>query len=243
MSNTDFIDDDLIRRRDAVREVKIGPGQQGVAGSDAPRSDAVPAAELNLTPLARRKEELNSQVATKMDELERLRARQESLEREKSTLEHLRSNQEKYEAGKREMIDHLEKSLVALDRESVSLNQRLALLGETEARFKDMLQAMRGFSEETWPADSAGLRDALSKALVIIETTRKEYNQATARVEALRESRVNGLSVTPLLAGGQPDLSAVPRRFGDCLRAGFAFSLPLIIVLVALIVLLVIRGL
>ena len=47
------------------------------------------------------------------------------------------------------MIDHLESS-IALEREEIGLNQRLELLAETERRFKEMLNDMRGFNEEQW---------------------------------------------------------------------------------------------
>jgi len=241
MSNTDFIDDDLIQRRDTVKEVKMGPGRQGAAASDIPRSEPVPTGDLNLTPLTRRKEEINSQVATKLDELERLRAKQEALEREKSYLENMRNSQEKYEAGKREMIDHLEKSLIALEREEIALNQRLEILAETERRFKEMLNDMRGFNEEQWATDSEGLRGELSKALAIIDNTRKEYNKAYARIEAMRESHNIGLIAKPALQDESAELARYPRRFGEWVKAGLAFSLPLVIVLIVLIGVLIAR--
>lgn len=241
MSNTDFIDDDLIQRRNTVKEVKMGPVHKGAAVSDIPRSEPVPTADLNLTPLTNRKEEINSQVATKLDELERLRAKQEALEREKNYLETLRNNQEKFEAGKREMIDHLEKSLIALEREEIALNQRLELLAETERRFKKMLNDMRGFNEEQWSPNSEELRDELNKALVIIDNTRKEYNKDYARIEAMRESHNIGLIAKPALQGESAELARYPRRFWDEVQAGLAFSLPLVIVLIVLIGVLIAR--
>jgi len=241
MSNTDFIDDDLIQRRDTVKEVKMGPMQKGSTAGDIPRSEPVPTADLNLTPLTNRKEEINSQVATKLDELERLRAKQEALEREKNHLETLRNNQEKYEAGKREMIDHLEKSLIALEREGITLNQRLELLAETERRFKKMLNDMRSFNEEQWSSDSGDLREELNKALVIIDNTRKEYNKDYARIEAMRESHNIGLIAKPALQGEAAELACYPRRFWDEVKTGLAFSLPLVIVLIVLIGVLIAR--
>ncbi len=235
MSNTDFIDDDLIQRRDTVKAVDMGPAHKGAMTSDLPRSEPVPTGDLNLTPLTRRNDELNSQVATKLDELERLRTKQEALEREKNSLENLRNNQEKYEAGKREMIDHLDKSLIALEREEISLNQRLELLAETERRFKEMLGDMRGFNEDQWATDTAGLREELSKALVIIDNTRKEYNKAYARIEAMRESNNIGVIVNPAVQDASAGLARYPHCFADWLKVGLAFSLPLVIVLIVLI--------
>jgi hypothetical protein len=200
----------------------------------------VPVEELNLTPLARRKEEVNSQMATKLDELERLRSRQEALEKEKSALENLRNNQEKYEAGKREMLDHLDKSLISMEREDIVLNQRLALLTDTAKSFKGMLKELREFSEEQWPADSAGLRDELNRTLTIIDNIRKEYNRSCARLEAARETKSETLA-NQLLMDESEALARRQRSFGDWLKIGFAVSLPLIIMLAILMAVLVMK--
>lgn len=241
MGRTDFIDDDLIQRRDAVKEVKMGLGRDPVAVPEIPKSEPVPVQELNLTPLTKRKEEINSQMATKLDELERLRARQEALEREKSTLEQLRNNQEKYEAGKREMIDHLEKSLVAMEREDVILNQRLALVTDTAKRFKGMLDEVREFNEAQWPADSAGLRDELNKTLAVIDNIRKEYNRSCARLEAAREVKGQEASANQYMLEEAGSTRRPQRGFGEWFKIGIAVSLPVIIVLAVLIGVLLVK--
>jgi len=240
MGNTDFIDDDLIQRRDKVKEVRMGPGRDATTVSEALKSDPAAVEELNLTPLAKRKEEINSQMATKLDELERLRSRQDALEKEKSALENLRNSQDKYEAGKREMLDHLEKSLIAMEREDVVLNQRLALLTDTAKSFKGMLKELRGFSEEQWPADSAGLRDELNRTLTIIDNVRKEYNRSCARLEAARETKSEALA-NQLLMDESDALARRQRSFIDWLKIGFAASLPLIVMLAVLIVVLLVK--
>ncbi|MFN2352358.1 MAG: hypothetical protein ABR497_10475, partial [Kiritimatiellia bacterium] len=92
MSRTDFIDDDLIQRRHSVQQVKLGPADDVTDGraADMLKGGAVPVQELNLTPLTRKREEINGQVASRLDELERLKARQDALERERNALESLR---------------------------------------------------------------------------------------------------------------------------------------------------------
>lgn len=241
MGNTDFIDDDLIQRRDAVKEVKMGLGRDAAPAPEIPKSDPVPVQELNLTPLTKRKDEINSQMATKLDEIERLRSRQEALEKEKGLLEHLRNSQEKYEAGKREMIDHIEKSLVTLEREDVMLNQRLAILTDSANRFKEMLKDLRQFNEAQWPADSAGLRDELNKTLAIIDNIRKDYNRSCARLEASREAKGQESVPNQLLFGEAGDSVAIQRGFGEWLKIGFAISLPLMITIAVLIVIMLTR--
>ncbi|NLB59596.1 MAG: hypothetical protein GX806_00720 [Lentisphaerae bacterium] len=235
MSGKDFFDDDLIQRRDAVHEVKMGPGQDMSGAANVPSSEAVPVQDLDLIPLTQRKEELNGQMASKLDELERLRSRQEALEHEKSALELLRSNQEKYETGKREMIDRFEQSLVALERESILLQQRLELLADTERRFKDLLTELRAFNEEQWPAESSGFRETLTKALAVIDNTRKEYNKAVARVEVLRENQSVSQGAKPLFYDEMQMHPAPQRTFGDWLKIGVAVSFPVALMLAALI--------
>jgi chromosome segregation ATPase len=241
MANKDFIDDDLIQRRNTVKEVNLKVGRDIAPMSEIPKSESVPVKELNLTPLTKRKEEINSQMATRLDELERLRARQEALEKEKSTLEQLRNNQEKYESGRREMIDHLEKSMVAMEREDVILNQRLALLTDTAASFKEMLKELRAFNEETWPLDSVGLRDELNKALAVIDNIRKEYNRSCARMDAARELKSQETIAPHLLFNEAGIARGQQRGFLDWLKIGMAVSLPVIIMLIALIVVLLTR--
>ena len=241
MGSTDFIDDDLIQKRDAVKEMRVGLGRDVTPVTEIPKSEQVPVQELNLTPLAKRKEEINSQMATKLDELERLRARQEALEKEKGVLEHLRGSQEKYESGKREMVDHLEKSLVAMEREDVGLNQRLALLTDTAKRFKGMLKELRDFSEEQWPSDSTTLRDELNKALAVIDNIRKEYNRSCARLEAAREMKSQETSGPQLLFEGADAAAGQTRDFKDWFKIGLAVSLPVVIMLIVLIALLALR--
>lgn len=235
---TDFFDDDLIQQRDAVKEVKIGSANEPLAEKKIPKSETVPVQELSLTAMTQRKEEINSQVATKLDELERLETRQTSLEREKNALEQLRNDQEKYESGKREMIDHLEQSLVSLEREEILLNQRLELLVGTEKGFKEMESELRSFREEEWPADSNKFRDELAKALAIVENIRKEYHKSLSRLEAVREVKESRKKDILAELSGE----SVPQRsFVEWLMVGFAVSLPLVLVLVVLVVVLVIK--
>lgn len=226
MTSTHFVDEDLVQqRREAGKEPRPGAEVEAAAVRPAPLETAAP--------LTRRKEELNGQVATKLDELERLRARQEALEREKSALEQMRGNQEKYEAGKREMLDRLEECLIALERDEIQFAQRVELLVETQKRFKTMLAELRQINESEWPVDSNGFREALTRSLAMVEAMRKEYHQALARVAAAREP--HEARPAPGEGAFEPfkDASA-PRAFGEWLKIGLAFSLPLMIALIVL---------
>lgn len=223
MSTTDFVDEDLVQRREPVKEPArppaVNPGESGR--------------------MARKKEDVTGQVAVAMDELERLRGRQEALEREKNLLESLRANQEKYEVGKREMIERLEQSMVTLDREEMQINQRLALLGDTSKRFRDMLAEIRGINEDAWPTDTVTFREELAKTLVMIEDMRKEYAKSLARIEALRDTQAATAAKEPARRGIFDDLSGnindIDHGFVFWVKIGLGLSLPLVITLLVLV--------
>ena len=228
MANTDFIDEDLIQRRDSVKEIRMGPAAAAGGGEQQSLSG-----ELNLTHLTRRKEDLNSQVATAMDELERLRQRQEALEREKNLVEFLRKNQEKYETTKRDLLGSLEQSLVSLEREEVALNQRVELLVDTEKRFKDMLSELRAIQEETWPSDSEGYREELSRILVLLDNMRKEFNKALARIDALRNDTSTVGEGKPLLLERE-GTGLVSKGFWFWAKLGLAVTMPITVAILIL---------
>ncbi len=241
MGNTDFFDDDLIQKRDSVHEVKMGPGNDPLDDNHVSILETVPVNEINLTHLTKRKDEINSQVAGKMDELERLRTRQDSLEREKKALEQLRTNQEKYETGKRELLDHLEQCLVSFEREEIALNQRLDLLQGTQKSFKAMDVELRGLKEAEWPEDSEGYREELAKALALLENMRKDYYKALSRLEALRESKPQKMQEHALMDDALESDALRRRSFGELFVAGLAFNLPLTLAIATLIVFLALR--
>ena len=186
-----------------------------------------------VTPMARRNEELSDKAASTSDELERLRLRQEALEREKQTIEYLRENQHKYETAKREIIERLEQSMVSLEREEISINQRITLLADTEKRFKEMLAELKAIRDDAWPAETGAFREELTKSLALLDDMRKEFNKCLARIEALKDDR-------SAADGKQSLFEEIPfheqgeKGFGFWLKIGFALTMPIVLVLLLL---------
>ena len=75
-------------------------------------------------------------------------------------------------------------------------------------------------------ADTEGLRAELSKALVIIDNTRKEYKQSLCPIEAMRESHNIGVIVKPAMQDESAGLARYPRRFGDWLKWAWPSACP-----------------
>ena len=240
MSNTDFFDDDLGKQRDAARRIKLGGGGEPseVVGEISSADDVPvrPVSDFNLTRMAKHKHEVNEQVASAMQELERLRKRQEDLEREKKDLEDLRRKQEEFERGKREMIERLNQSLISLEKDEIESQRLSELLGETRKRFKAMQADIDKVSEENWPENQ--IREELNKAVVILEDARLEYNKSMTRIEAVsNDSKKVTTESRPVIFEESGLHREVEKPFAFWVKVGMAVSTPLVLTIVIIFVL------
>jgi hypothetical protein len=231
MAGTDFFDKDLMNR-ESSRGRRKDDGAPAMAESEEVDLQR-PVSDLNLTQMARHRQDLENQVAESAHELDRLRMRQEEVERERRELEDLRKKQVDYERGRRELSDRLHQSLIMMEKEQLRSERMTELLAHTLAEFKDMLGQIEGMDDENWPEDQ--LRDELTKALLIMDECRMEYNKGVTKIEAaLAGSRASGEQASALMerSGTVPDASRP--GFAYWLKAGLAASLPLILTLLTL---------
>lgn len=236
---TDFFDDDLGQRRGAVRTASVGGGTEPVG---IPRLDDVPSrplADLNLTRMARRREEVNTQVAGAKVELERLRRKQGDLEREKQTLEDLLEKQDQYERGKQELIDRMAESMVSLQKLGDHAARQVEIYSAGNDRFAEFVEELQKMNDADWSDEH--FREELNKSVARIEAIRKEFVKIQAAIEA-----VGGpVQLFDEKRPGTLDLEEEsPARFGfgTWIKIGFAVSLPVVVALLAVLVVLLTRG-
>lgn len=236
MPSTDFFDDDLIQKREGAKRIKIGAGDEVAPVADpAAPSDTLPSrtvGDLNLTRMARHREEIEDSVAKTTEELERLRQRQEALERERRELQELRTRQDDFESGRREIIDRLGQTILTLERDEIRAAQVTDLLGTTRGRFKTMLTELENVDPESWEENK--IRDELGKALAIIEDARMEYKKSMSKIETIRERNLAADQQEPAIFE-EPVIRASDHQksWGYWLKVGFAVSLPLIGIVLA----------
>lgn len=236
---TDFFDDDLVRERENALKIKLDGN-----GAGAPRDGNIPSSrdlpnrpvsDLTLTHLARHKQEVSDQMVDKAQELDRLRARQEELERERRTLEDMRKKQETFDSGRRELKDRLNESLVRMEKDQLRAERLAHLLDETRRAFRERLDEVAALNEEEW--DDAHLLDELNKALALLENVRSDYNQAMSKIAAVQPqaSAVGAVSSRPLTFENSSGAALEGGKgFGYWLRAGLAFTAPLMVWLAVL---------
>ncbi len=169
------------------------------------------------------KEELEWKLEQAREQLLTLRRQQDDLERQKSDIEELRRKQEEYVRGKTEMIDHLSRGLVTLEREQIQ-SQRLAeVCTTTRDAFQEYLDQLQAINDQDWAASE--LRAELSAALGVIENSRLEFNRARTKLDCLNPA-----------AGQQPDITTAEQTktfdWNEMVRyamIGAAASAPLIV--------------
>ena len=217
----DFFDDDLVGNEDS--------------GGGVEERDGVlirPITDASIGRMVKQKQELSNQVAGAVTEIERLRKRQEQLEREKQDLVELSKKQEEYELGKRDVIDKLGRGIVLVEKEQAQAVRMVELLGETRERFKDSLKELKRIDENLWSDEE--YQTELNRALVRVDIAREMYRKALARIDSASWHKSGAEKK-------QPDVFTEAKReletrqgFGYWFTAGLAASLPLIVIILIL---------
>ncbi len=230
----DFYDEDLIRQRERAAKIKMGPGDEPEPREPADDGFGKPVSDLNLTRMARHKQDVDTQATRAMQELEALRKRQEQLEIEKRELEEFKRKSEEFERGKRDIIAGIRRSLTAIERDEMEAQRMIELLDSTRNRFKVLLGDIDSIDEQAWT--DATIRVELARALGVIDDARMEYNRAMAKIEAVKSERKTGpeAAVSPVMFEDASVAPETERSFLYWLQVGTAFSLPLIITMVVL---------
>jgi vacuolar-type H+-ATPase subunit I/STV1 len=214
---TDFRDPDLSSQ--AMRD----------SGSFGERSGSSAGSAPEIGRMGRQKVELTNQMTGAVSEMERLRMRQDELEKEKSQLQDLARRQEEYERGKRDAIEKLSRGIVLFEKEEAQANRMAEMLMETRSQFRQILAELKQIDEEKWSDEN--FREELGNAMARVEAARDIHKKALARIEASswhRSARADVAEVAESASGGLLAVSG----FGRWFKIGLAFSLPLIAVVV-----------
>jgi chromosome segregation ATPase len=168
---------------------------------------------------------LDSQVQKAQEQLLALKRQQEQIEKQKRELEELSRRQEELDDGRTEMTDKLTRSLVVLERESYETQNKLEQLRATRETFAQHLEMLEAIDPKSWnPSD---LHKELSRALSTVDDARAEFSQQRSRLQALATQDAEDVGLPE--AAPQLRERTGERSFGEWMLIGFAFSLPLIV--------------
>lgn len=185
-------------------------------------------------------ENVDSKVKAAQEQLLELRRQQEEIERQKQHLEALRVKQERFVAGKRELMDKISRSASLVERELYDAQKRVEEFALTHDEFRRHLEILKSLQPEKW--HRAQVSEELDNALAAIEDAESGYAKGIRRLHAMGPQEPISTGSSSMDESGAP--VAAPSYFAPeaddlktWMRRGFAFTLPLMGTVIVAIVL------
>lgn len=179
-------------------------------------------------------EHLDSQVQKAQEALLSLKRQQDQIEKQKRELEELSRRQDQLQAGRGEMIERFTRANVVLDREIYEAQKRVELLQGIRETFEGHLRNLEAINPKAW--EGLDINRELTKAISAVDDAKAEFTKSLPKVSPDTEG---GEHVDAAIATGSfdMDLGRGPEKdFSYWLKAGFAFTLPLVAVLLLLVI-------
>jgi chromosome segregation ATPase len=169
--------------------------------------------------------EINLKVQHVQEMLLDLKRQQEEVERQKRELEELSRKQREFDEGRREIVEKLTRGLVLLERQEFEVKRELEQIKIVRDSFAEHLGLTEGLNPAEWAAEE--MPNELTRALARVDQAKSIYSQSRARLAALRQhDEAEGEIVSDL---GPEMMVAADKSFGAMVRDGFAYSLPIIL--------------
>jgi len=180
-------------------------------------------------------EHLDNQVQKAQEQLLALKRQQELIERQKRELEELSRRQEQLQAGRGDMVEKFTRAVVVLERETYDAKKRVELLNSIHDSFTSHLDVLDSINPKGW--EGLDINKELTKALSAVDDARAEYSASLPKISSTRET--DGSDPVAASVGYQVDYAATEQKdFMYWLKAGFAFTLPILVLGVFLIIVL-----
>ncbi len=180
-------------------------------------------------------EALDSQVQRAHEQLLTLKRQQDQIEKQKRELEELSRRQDQLAQGKAEMIEKLTRALVVLERETFDAEKRVEQLRQIQVSFTEHMNTLEAINPKAW--DKVDINKELNRALSAVDDANAEYTKCRAKItpEVTEEMIEAGVENDPF----QIDYGTSEKGFIYWLKAGAAFTLPLVVVAVIILITLI----
>jgi len=207
--------------------------QQAAYPAAGPDSPAGPPRPSNRPPTG---EEIEAMVSEKHIKLAELKRAQEELERERAGLEELRRRQMEFQTGRAEMLQHLTRGIGLLEEAELTARRETEQMARTLGEFRQAVSKVQAINEQLWNQDNFSVE--LTRALTTLENARMEWNAARLKFPLL--SGVPPVPPESAAPNGAPGLAATA-SLGQLCKIGFALTLPLVLVGLAILAVLLLR--
>ncbi len=168
---------------------------------------------------------------------QQLKRQLEQIERQKRELEELSRRQEQLNVGKTDFVDKLTRALVVVEREAFEATKRVELLEAIRISFSQHLANLEAINPKAW--EGLDINREITRALASVDDARAEYSKSFPKVSAAHASeRLEGDEIEH---GHHHETGAPANDFLAWLKIGLAFSIPLIVFGLILLIVIVSR--
>jgi len=171
-------------------------------------------------------EDYDRKLRYTQEEMERNRLQLEELARKKLELEELTSRKRAFLSQQVELTERLTSAITLIDRGLAEIHEEAEDLEQCRACFASHLDKIQKYNPENWGREN--LSEKLDRASVSIDLATDEYDQAAAHFEGTRSGAIFGRTSK---RGRSASRSRESGEFIIHLRNGFAFTLPLAIII------------
>lgn len=161
-------------------------------------------------------DEYNRQLEQAESQLQKLQQQREEIERKRLEAEEITHQRQDFIDGQIELLERLDQSVQAVDREIFESRQSLKELEEARKTFASHLQTLQGIDPRKWKKTK--LPEEVQNAMEILEACENDYEDIIATIS---EGRRRGFLSGPKKAS--------PESFANTVRQGLAFNLPIIV--------------
>ena len=169
----------------------------------------------------------------KQEELLRLRHALLEKERETNHLELRKEREERFNTGRRDMCEKFARWQVRLERELYSAQKAIEEITVAKDLFDRHLNLLRGMQPESW--QRSNIDAELDNALGAVEDAEDEFAKTSRRLASVLPS--DNQHQAPHTPAQPPPQAALTDDFMHNMRRGFAFTLPLGVMVLSAIIL------
>ncbi len=178
-------------------------------------------------PITPYSEDLMGEYEEAQHALKALRQKEEIIRRKAEQLEEITQKESAFTQSRSEIIDLIKEYLDLLDREATDARHIAAQCTNAQQRFHHHLKTLQNLRPEA--ADRNDLKLALDQAIRHIQAAKNDVTEAQPLIDHL--SRKRGPKAS-LREEETDSAMAFPRDFHFWLKAGFAFTLPLMMLII-----------
>ena len=161
-------------------------------------------------------DEYNRQLQQAETQLQKLQAQREEIERKRLEAEEVTNQRQDFVDGQIELLERLDHSVQAVDREIFESRQELKQLEEARKTFATHLQTLQGIDPRKWKKTK--MPEEVQNAMDTLENCENDFEEIAAEIG---EGRRRGFLTKP---------KTTQDSFSTTLRQGFAFNLPIIVI-------------